>query len=80
MPRAWQGDGHGTSTPRACGEECPHLLSTEFLEKLKMLGLTLTISLIVHNKSADALQSRLVAKHLQGQRPGVKVILKSAGT
>lgn len=60
------GIGDGTGTPGACREGCPYLL-TEFPEKSKMLGLTLTISLIGHNRSADALQGRLVAKTSKGR-------------
>lgn len=70
-PWGLQGDGDGADAPSTCGEGHPCLLSTEFLEKPKMVGLTLTTCLIGHNCGVDALQSRLVAKHLQGQRPAV---------
>lgn len=42
----------------------PASASAEFLEKPQILGLTLMVSSVGYNCGADALQSRLVAKHL----------------
>lgn len=59
-------------------EGCSYLMSTGVpLEhwrvpgEVQNVGLTLTIPLTGHNRSADGLQSRMVARYLQGQRPGV---------